>query len=403
VATFSYRARSRDGKIKTGEIEAAQKEAVISLLKDRQLIPLFVKAKGGGNDIMERLNALRGIPMKEKVIFTRQLAAIVNAGIPLLQALQLIVGQTNNASMKKVIEAVIGDIEGGLTFAEALAKHKKVFSDLFVNLVKAGEVSGTLDVSLTRMADQMESDNEVRGKVKGALVLPGLVMFVMVAVVILMSIMVVPPLKSMFVEAGKDLPLPTQILMFISDFIINRWWLGIILMVGMVVGLSKFMKTSRGKSLYDVVIMRIPVMGNLSKLVVYTRMTRVLAMLLSSGVPMLKALEIVGQLTGNHIYEESIRRAADKVEHGNPLSVALKEEKLYPSMISQMIGIGEETGGIDTMLFKVAGFYETELQNMLKNLTTLMEPLLMVIMGSMVGFLVIAILMPIYGMVDVVG
>ncbi|HNT29548.1 MAG TPA: type II secretion system F family protein, partial [bacterium] len=355
-----------------------------------------------GLTIFASLKDLMGIPMKEKVIFTRQLAAIVNAGIPLLQALQLVEEQTSHQKLREIISKVLADIEGGKTFSEALALHPEVFSNLFVNIVKAGEVSGTLDTSLTRLADQMERDNEIRGKIKGAMILPGLVMVAMVGVIILMSVVVIPELSDLFAEAGENLPIPTQIMLWLSDFLINLWWLAIMIAGGSIFAFFKFIKTPTGKNMMDVVTLKLPVFGNMSKLVIYTRMTRVMAMLMSSGVPLLKSLEIVADLVGNHIYTDSIKGIAKQVEKGVPLATGFKESGLFPEMIPSMVGIGEQTGAVDDMLFKLGQFYDTEVENITKNLTTLLEPLLMAVMGAGVGFIVMAILMPIYNLVNVI-
>ncbi len=398
---FNYRARDEKGSIIHGTSEATDKNSVVTQLRDKHLIPLEVKSSAKGVDVMARFKSMLGIPMKDKVVFTRQLSAIINAGIPLLQALQLTAQQTSNKQLKEVLGKTLADIEGGKTFSEALASHPEAFSSLFVNIVKAGEVSGTLDISLTRLADQMERDNEIQGKIKGALVLPALVMVAMVVVIILMSVVVIPELSGLFQEAGKGLPIPTQIMMLLSSFLINLWWLAILLTVGTVVAVVKFVKTRQGREMVDVIALKAPVFGKLNKMVIYANMTRVLAMLLSSGVPLLKGLDIISDLVGNHVYTDSIKGIAKEVEKGVPLASGFKDKKLYPDMIESMIGIGEQTGAVDDMLFKLAAFYDTEVENLTKNLTTLLEPLLMAVMGGAVGFIIMAILMPIYNLVNV--
>lgn len=402
MPVFQYRARDSKGSIKTGVIDTVNKEAASSILRDRQMIPLQLKEQKEGSIIANLKKKFVGIPLKDKVILTRQLAAIINAGIPLLQALQLVVDQTDNKQLQNVLKQVLNDIQGGNTFAEALAKRPKVFSNLFINVVKAGEVSGTLDVSLLRLADQMEKDQEVRGKIKGAMVLPGLVMLVLVGVVILMSVVVIPQLADLFAQAGGALPLPTRIMMMMSRFFTDLWWLALLLTVTATISINKFLSTKQGKNMMDVVMLKMPVFGNLSRLVIYARFTKVLAILLSSGVPLLKGMEIVADLVGNHIYGGSINAIAKKVEKGVPLSTGIKEESLYPAMIPQMVNIGEQTGAVDEMLLKLADFYEGEVDNIVKNLTTLLEPMLMVMMGGAVAFIVLAVLMPIYSLVNVI-
>ncbi|OIP94810.1 hypothetical protein AUK40_06670 [Candidatus Wirthbacteria bacterium CG2_30_54_11] len=400
---FNYRARDEKGAIIHGTTEASDKNSVVTQLRDKHLIPLEIKSSSAkGFSLGAMFQGMTGIPMKDKVVFTRQLSAIINAGIPLLQALQLTTQQTGNKQLKEVLGKTLADIEGGKTFSEALASHPVAFSSLFVNIVKAGEVSGTLDISLTRLADQMERDNEIQGKVRGALVMPALVLVAMVAVVILMSVVVIPELSGLFAESGKALPLPTQIMLLLSTFLTELWWLAILLTVGFCIAFIKFIKTKQGRDMMDVVALNTPVFGKMSKMIIYARMTRVLAMLVSSGVPLLTALDIIADLVGNHVYGESIKGIAKEVEKGVPLATGFRNPKLYPDMIGSMIGIGEQTGAVDDMLFKLAAFYDTEVGNMTKNLTTLLEPLLMAIMGGAVGFIIMAILMPIYGLVNVI-
>lgn len=400
---FSYKAKDPSGTIHTGDIEAKDQKTAFSLLKKRQFLPIYIKEKAEGFDINKLLERLSGISLKDKVIFTRQLSSIISAGIPLLQALQLTYQQTGNAKLKDVVQTVIDDIQSGMTFGDALAKHPRVFSNFFINLVKAGEASGTLDNALVNLADQLEKDSEIRGKIRGALILPGLVMVVMVGVIILMSVVVIPQLEELFAQAESQLPLPTRIMQALSFFLINYWWMAILLVIGSVVGSVNFLRTKRGQYLFETFSLKVPVFGKLLKLVIYARMTRVTSILLQAGVPLLKSLTIVSDLVGNHIYAESIKRVKKKIEMGIPLAEAYQEEgDIYPLMVSQLIGIGEQTGTVDEMLGKVADFYDNEVENMVKNLTTLLEPMLMIIMGGMVGFIVMAVLMPIYGLVNVI-
>lgn len=400
---FQYKAKDQRGTIHTGTIEAKDQKAAFQLLKKRQFSPMYIKEKPEGINLDQFLENLSGISLREKVVFTRQLSSIINAGIPLLQALQLAHEQTQNNKLKKIIGEIIDDIQSGNTFGDALQKHPDVFSNFFINLVKAGEASGTLDNALKNLADQLEKDADIRAKIRGALILPTLVLIVMVGVIILMSVVVIPQLEELFSQAESALPLPTRIMQGISFVLINYWYLAILGAVGAFFGLSSFFRTELGKNLFETYSLKVPVFGKLLKLVIYARMTRVTSILLQAGVPLLKSMNIVQDLVGNHIYQDSMGRIIKKIEMGIPLAAAYEEEgKVYPLMVPQLIGIGEQTGTVDEMLGKVADFYDNEVENMVKNLTTLLEPMLMVIMGGAVGFIVMAILMPIYGLVNVI-
>lgn len=405
MAKFTYKARDKNGRIAKGILNAEDRKAALTQLKQKELKPIDLKSDEIPliTPLLNKLEQMRSVPMKEMVIFTRQLSAIINAGIPLVEALSLIQGQTANAKLKKIIGVVLTDIQAGQTFADALMRHQGVFSDLFINVTRAGEVSGTLDTSLISLADQIQKDHEVQGKIRGAMILPGMVLLVIVGVIVLMSVMVIPQLADMFNEAGAALPLPTRIMMALSYFLTTFWWLAIILTVGVSAALTKFFASKQGQSIMDVVVLKVPVFGQLLKLVIYTRFTKVLALLLKSGVPLLRSLDIIADLVGNKIYRESLRRVAKKVEVGVPLATGIAEEPHFPPIIHQMIGIGEQTGSMDNMLQKLAVMFQDESDNMIKNLTTLLEPMLMLIMGGAVTFIVMAVLMPIYGLVNVVG
>ncbi len=404
MAKYQYKARDGQGAIKSGVIDAMNKNSAISQLRDKQFIPLEIKEKTGDIEIFNKIKDALGVPMKDKVIFTRQLASIINAGITLVEALQLIQDQTNSRQLKNIIAKVLEDIQGGLTFADALAKYPDVFSDLFINIVRAGEISGTLDTSLENLAEQMQKDAAVMGKIKGAMTLPILVLIVIVGVIILMSVAVIPQLSDLFKEAGASLPLPTQIMMAMSEVLTTPLYdLALVAIIAVSIFLlTKFLKTKRGKEIKDTAIFKMPVFGSLQKLVIYTRLTGVLAMLLKSGVPLLKAMDIIADLVGNTLYTRALHKVAKEVEKGVPLSQAISQDPLFPNMISQMLNIGEQTGSIDNMLEKVCKLYETDMSNLIGNLTTLLEPMLMVIMGGAVAFIVMAVLMPIYNLVNVI-
>ena len=404
MAEYIYKARDAAGNPKTGEITAATESAAAEMLAEHRLILTKLEPKREkGFDVSEILKKLNRVGMKDRVIFTRQLGTMIKSGLPIVQALNILSEQTQNKKFKQVIEEIASGIEGGGSFSSMLAKYPKIFDRVYINMTKAGEASGRLDETLQRLAVQQEKAYGIVKKVRGAMLYPAFVLIALVGATILMLIVVIPPLKSIFEGAGADLPLATRALITLSDAMRQFWYLFILGGLGLVVGARQYLKTDGGKSVLDRFKLKLPIFGPLFKKIYIARFTRTLASLVSGGVPILQALEIVGESIGNGVYEKALQKAAKDVEGGAQLSQPIRSNPNFPPLVSQMISVGEQTGKMDEVLSKLAEFYEEEVDNMVKNLTTLMEPLLMVVMGAAVGGLLIAILMPIYNLGSVIN
>ncbi len=403
MANYLYKARDHEGVVKTGEISANNEDNAADLLREHDLILIRLsEKKQHAVDVNEMTARFRRISMKDRVVFTRQLGTMVKSGLPIVQALHILSDQTGNKRFATVIADVSAGIEGGANLSTALAKHPKLFDRVYINLIKSGEASGHLDDILDRLATQQEKSYALARKVRGAMMYPAFVIVAMIAATVLMMVVVIPPLKTIFTDAGAKLPLPTRMLIGMSDLLRNYWYAFIIATVAAVFGLRKVLQSESGSQAWDRIKLRLPIFGNLFRKIYVSRFTRTLASLVGGGVPILQALDIVAESIGNTVYEKALRDAAKEVEAGNPLSQPIRQNPIWPSMVPQMIGVGEQTGKMDQVLFKLADFFEDEVDNIVKNLSTLMEPLLMIVMGVGVGGLLVAIMMPIYNLGSVI-
>lgn len=403
MAEFTYKARDTAGQAKTGEITAANEQAAAEMLAEHQLLLTHLETKKeSAFDASQLLNFIHRVSMKDKVIFTRQLGTMIKSGLPIVQAMHILSEQTSNKKFKEIIDEIGAGIEGGSSFSGMLAKYPKVFDRVYINLTRAGEASGQLDETLERLAVQQEKAYGIVKKVRGAMLYPGFVLLALVGATILMLIVVIPPLKSIFEGAGADLPFATQVLIKMSDAMRSFWYLFILGGVAMLIGGRQFLQSDRGQGMLDRFKLKVPIFGPLFKKIYVANFTRTLASLVGGGVPILQALEIVAESVGNSVYEKSLKKAAKDVEGGAQLSQPIKSDPNFPPLVPQMISVGEQTGKMDEVLNKLADFYEEEVDNIVKNLSTLMEPILMVVMGAAVGGLLIAILMPIYNLGSVI-
>lgn len=392
---FKWEGKTRQGTIQKGEIAAKNKEEVISLLRRQNILPITVTARP--KELSFQFGS--GVKDQDVVIFTRQLATMIDAGLPLVQCLEILGSQSENKFLAKVVTQVRSDVESGSTFAEAIKKHPKVFNDLYSNMVAAGEAGGILDTILQRLATYMEKFAKIKRQIKGAMIYPSIILFVAVAVVALLMVVVVPMLAGMFAEMGGALPLPTRIVIAISNFVSG--WGGLIILIATIsffVGLAQARKTYQGKKITDAIALKIPVMGTLIQRVAVAKFTRTLGTLLSSGVPILEGLLIVARTAGNKIVEEAIVATRQSVSEGKTLAEPLNKAKVFPPMVTQMISVGEATGALDNMLGKIADFYDEEVDTAVGALTSMLEPMLMIFLGTVVGFVVIAMYMPIFQM-----
>lgn len=391
---YQYKAKNNHNETVNGKVEAQRVEQAQSILRERGLFVITVKeAKEGALD----LDMLTGVKRNDVIAFTRQLSTMITAGLSLLDALTILERQSSPA-MKKLIGELIRDIEGGSSFASALKQHPKSFSRIYFNLVKAGETAGVLAEVLRRLADNLEKEKEFQGKVKGALIYPVIVVIAMTVVVFLMMIFVIPKLSDMYKDFGADLPLLTQILISFSTFIANFWYLFVGAAVAGFLGLRAWRKTPIGARKYDRIMLKLPVFGELRQKIILTEFARTLSLLLGAGISLLESLEIVSEAIDNVVYREAVQDAYRYVEKGTSLALALERYDVFPVILPQMLSVGEETGQLDEVLMKLALYFESESEQAVKGMTTALEPIIMIVLGLGVGFLVVAIVMPIYSL-----
>jgi type IV pilus assembly protein PilC len=398
MLTYKYTAKDpATGKKIVGEVQADSEQAVVKSVKDQGYALLTVKAESA--DGMFGF-AHKKVKSKDKVIFSRQLSTLIGAGLPLVQSLRSVTAQTKSKPLKLVLTEIITDIEAGKAFAAALGKHPQVFNQIFVNLVAAGEASGTLDKALERLANQQEKDAEILSKVRGAMIYPIIVLLVMTAVVTFMLVSVLPQVKSLYDGLpGTKLPFVTIALLFLSDVMVNYWWVIVIIIVGLVFATSRWARTGPGKRIIDGLKLKMWPIAALFTRMYMARFARTSTTLVASGVPLLQVLDITAKSVNNMHVEESLNKATEKVKGGKSLSSALTNDPNFLELVPQMIKIGEDSGQLEQMLEKTADYYEKEVDDQIKAVSTIIEPLLMVILGVVAITIVAAILMPIYGLV----
>ncbi|MFZ3009444.1 MAG: type II secretion system F family protein [Candidatus Microsaccharimonas sp.] len=396
---FVYQARDQaTNKITKASLQAESENAAAQLLIKQGFVPLSIKEQIGDGSFLSKLTGR--ITTKDKVVFTRQLATLIGAGLPLSQSLHTVLEQTQNKQLQSVIQEIVADVEGGKSLSIAFGKHPKVFDGVFISLVSAGEMSGTLDESLQRVANQQEKDAATMSKIKGALTYPVIVLVVIFMVLAFMLFTVVPQVEKLYEDLDKDLPFLTQIMVSAADVLQNWWWLTIIIVGAAVYFLLQYFKTESGIHFKDLFKIKVPIFGKMLQKLYMARFARTGQTLLATGVSMLDMLKVTATAVNNTIIEKSINRAADKVKGGKALSTALEPEEVITSLVPQMIKIGEQSGRIDEMLGKVAQVYEDELDEQIKTISTAIEPILMVVLAVVAGGMVGAILLPIYSLVN---
>jgi type IV pilus assembly protein PilC len=402
MPTYSWEGKTSKGAIKKGEIEAPSEAAVRIQLRQQNIIPTKISSKR--KDINIELPFLKKkVKQRSIAIFTRQLATMIDAGLPLVQSLEILSSQQDNKVFKEIIREIKEDVEAGSTFAGALKKHSTAFNELYTNLVVAGEEGGILDTILNRLAAYIEKAEALKKKVKSALIYPSTIVFVAVGVVMILMIFVIPVFETMFSSAGQSLPLPTQITVLLSKFI-KRYI--VVILPGMIIGfflLRKYYQTEKGKTLIDRLILKLPVFGPLFQKIAVARFSRTLGTLVSSGVPILDGLNIVSRTSGNKTIEAAIINARASIREGETIAEPLGRSGHFPPMVIQMIAVGESTGALDSMLSKIADFYEDEVDVAVGNLTSLLEPFLMMFLGIVIGGVVISMYLPIFNMANAIG
>jgi type IV pilus assembly protein PilC len=404
MPNFAWEGKNRGGLVLKGEMEAPNEGAVSAALRRQGLMPGKIKERGKGLDIEIKIPGMEPkVTTKDLVVFTRQFATMIDAGLPLVQCLDILSKQQDNKTFKKILLDVKDRVESGSTFAEALARNPKAFDELYVNLVAAGEVGGILDTILNRLAAYIEKALKLKKQVKSAMTYPATIVSIAVLVISVILIFVIPAFEKMFADFGGELPMPTQIVINISNFIQNYILLIIGSVVGFFVGSKKIYATKRGRELIDKYSLRLPVVGVLIRKVAVAKFTRTLGTMISSGVPILDGLDIVAKTAGNRTVEKAIYQVRQSISEGKTIAEPLEKSGVFPPMVCQMIAVGEQSGSIDTMLNKIADFYDDEVDDAVSNLTAMMEPLLMLFLGTTVGGLVIAMYLPIFKLAGAAG
>jgi len=402
MPVFIWVAQSKKGRKLKGEIDAATEAIALSQLKKRNFTVKKLKPKP--KDIFANISFLKPkVTKKDLMVFTRQFSTMIDAGLPLVQGLTILGEQSENPTFKAVLKEITKDVEGGSTLAEAMKKHSKIFDALFVNLVAAGEMGGMLDTILRRLAQFIEKAEKLKSQIKGAMTYPIVVMAIAIIVIAVILVFVIPVFEDMFKSFGSALPTPTQIVVNMSRFLKSNIHWVIIALIALIYGFKRYRDSAAGKKMTDSLFLKLPVFGNLLKKTAVARFTRTLGTMISSGVPILDALEIVAKTAGNVVIEEIIYEVRGSIAEGQTIAEPLSENDIFPGMVIQMIAVGEATGALDSMLEKIADFYDEEVDAAVGALTSMLEPLLMLFLGGSIGGLVIAMYLPIFEMASAMG
>ena len=406
MAIFLWEGKTAQGRVLKGEIEASNLEAVFAILRDRRIrpIPNRIREKGRGLDAEIKIPGFgEKLKARDLSVFTRQFATMIDAGLPIVQCLDIQTQQSESKVLRNTLRAIKQDVEGGSTLAEALRKHPKIFDDLYVNMVEAGEAGGVLNAILNRIALFIEKANKLKKKVKGAMIYPCTIIGVAIVVVAILLIFVIPVFAELYGSMGKALPAPTQITINISNWVRANCLYMVFAIVGIIIAIRFYYQTENGRMNIDRLLLRLPVVGDLLRKVAVARFSQNMAILLSSGVPILDGLAITARTAGNRVIEKAIMESRVSISQGRTVAEPLRESKIFPPMVCQMVAVGEHTGGLDNMLRKVAELYEDEVDDAVANLTALMEPMIMVILGVILGGLVISMYLPIFQLGSVVS
>jgi type IV pilus assembly protein PilC len=404
ATTFDYRARDRSGSIQSGTMDGSSAAAVAKTLRDKGFIPLEVSAKR--TSALDKELKIPGfgkrIKSKEVALFSRQLATMVNSGLTLVRSLSVLEEQAENPLLADVVGLVRTKVEQGSSLSAALAEHPKVFNHLYVSMIQAGEVGGALDETLVRLADTLESGVRLRSKVKSAMAYPVVVLSLIVLIVTAMLLFIVPIFQRMYEDLGGSLPLPTQTLINVSKMLSSLWWLFMILTIGAVVGFRRWKATEGGRRTWDNIKLKVPIFGKLVRKVAISRFARTFSVLTRTGVPVLQALDIVSVTAGNTMVADALVDVGASVKRGEPLAAPLQRHEVFPPMVTHMMAVGEETGALDTMLAKVADFYDQEVEDSVAAMTSLIEPLLIIVMGLAVGGILICLYLPMFNIANLI-
>jgi type IV pilus assembly protein PilC len=400
MPVFEYTARDQTGRVLAGVIEAENDTTVTQKLREMGFFITNLQKKTEPVGVGEYFARFRGIGLKDLAVFSRQFATMVNAGLSLVRTLSILEEQTQQKQLKQVIGAVRVDIEGGATLSSALGKHPAAFSNLYVNMVKAGEAGGVLDEVLLRLATFLEKELALRQKIKSATTYPILLACAAVAALLFMTVVIIPQFATFFKELGSNaaLPLPTQVAMGVSLLIRRFWWLLMVVVAAVVYAMRLYVRTPAGRASFDRIKLRLPILGPVNKKIVIARFSRTFGTLVASGVPIMQALEVVAKAIDNVVVARSIEAVRTSIREGESIAIPLAASGMFPPMVVQMVKVGEETGSLETMLTKVADFYDTEIENTVASLTSILEPILIVGMGIVIGAMLISLYLPIFNL-----
>ncbi len=396
MPNFEYTARTATGEEATGTMEASSREEVVQQLRKNRMVVVRVREK-------KKRKTSGRVPTKDIVVFTRQFATMVNSGLPLVQALDILAKQTENPQLSETTKQVVYDVESGNTLADALEKHPKVFTQLYVNMVAAGEAGGILDTIMLRLATFLEKNDAIVRKVKGAMVYPSVIFSVAGICIMVLLIFVIPTFQVMFASVGVPLPLPTRVVIGISDFLQNFWHVLIVASVATFFAIKAYYGTDNGRLMIDKIMLKAPVMGDLLRKSAVSRFTRTLGTLLASGVSILDGLEITARTAGNRVVHDAVMESRGSIAGGDTIAGPLERSDVFPPMVTSMIAVGEATGGLDEMLSKIADFYDDEVDTAVGTLLSLLEPIMIVFLGVIVGGMIVAMYLPIFDMINAVS
>ncbi|MDD5656350.1 MAG: type II secretion system F family protein [Elusimicrobia bacterium] len=404
MPVFTYKAKSSEGSLVEGTVDAEEQKAAVERLRAQKLVILEISENSAGLAALKSIFKRKGkVRSRDLVLFSRQLSTLVGAGVPIVQSLSILEAQAENPVFKEVVGAVRADIESGLSISDALRKHPDAFPELYTSMIKAGELGGILDTILERLTAYMEANEALKAKVKSAMMYPIIVLSICFVITVFLMTFVIPRFATIFLSFGAELPLLTQILLDTSKLMIKYFYMIIIGPIGMWYAFKRWYKTPGGQKIIDGKMLVVPIFGIILKKVAVARFTRTLGTLIKSGVPILQALETVAATAGNVVIAEAVLDARESIREGGHLSDPLRKSGVFPNMVTAMISVGEETGALDTMLAKIADFYDQEVDTAIKGLTSLIEPIVIVIMGTIVGTIVAAMFLPMFGMGELAG
>ena len=397
MPTFKYKVMDHQGRKIEATYKANSKNEVLAMIEDNNYYPIEIK------EVLEReqkdlFESFDKVKTKDLYIFCRQFHTMINAGANIANALDILKKQTENKKLKKSLYEVHDDLQKGVSLSDSMGKHRDVFPDLLINMINTGEVSGNLDIIMSRMASHFEKENKTNNQLKSAMVYPMVLSGLVVVIVVFLLTFIMPTFAGMFASSGVALPAPTRIVMGISQFILTKWYIIIVVVGGAIYGMQKYINTPQGRLSLDKIKLKLPVVKDLTEKAIVSRFTRTLSTVIASGVPLVQALEVVQKVVGNKVAENALEKIKEKVLRGVSLAEALGSESIFPMMLHSMIKIGEESGSLDDILDKTANFYDEELETSIKKMTTMLEPLMIVVMGVIVGFIVIAMMLPIFSM-----